>query len=83
MFDAKPIETSNLHVNNNSFKGPLIIGAFEKPAPLAMEIKAKLAMNIKLGSSYLGCSRVARPSWRCVCTSLAGEYGHNVLQRVG
>ena len=48
-----------------------------------MEIKEKLAMNIKLGSSYLGCSRVARPSWRCVCTSLAGEYGHNVLKRVG
>lgn len=39
--------------------------------------------TIEFGSSYLGCSRVARPSWKCVCTSLAGEYGHNELQRVG
>ena len=27
------IETSILHVNDNSFAGPLIIGTFEKQAP--------------------------------------------------
>ena len=27
------IETSVLHVNDNSFAGPLIIGTFEKRAP--------------------------------------------------
>ena len=30
MLDIKPTETSILHVNNNSFTGTLIIGAFEK-----------------------------------------------------
>ena len=30
---CKTIETSFLHVNNNSFTGLLIIGAFEKRAP--------------------------------------------------
>ena len=30
MLDIKPTETSILHVNNNSFTGPLITGAFEK-----------------------------------------------------
>ena len=33
MLDIKPTETSILHVNNNSFTGPLITGAFEKRAP--------------------------------------------------
>ena len=33
MLDAKLTETSTLHVNNNSFTGPLIIGTFEKQAP--------------------------------------------------
>ena len=33
MLDIKPTETSILHVNNNSFTGPLINGAFEKRAP--------------------------------------------------
>ena len=32
MLDIKPTETSILHVNNNSFTGPLITGAFEKRA---------------------------------------------------
>ena len=27
------METSILHVNNNSFKGPLIIGVFDERAP--------------------------------------------------
>ena len=30
---CKSIETSILHVNNNSFTGPLIIGTFKKQAP--------------------------------------------------
>ena len=33
MLDIKPTETSILHVDNNSFTGPLITGAFEKRAP--------------------------------------------------
>ena len=33
MLDIKPTETSILHVNNNSFTGPLITWAFEKRAP--------------------------------------------------
>ena len=33
MLDIKPTETSILHVNDNSFMGPLIIRAFEKRAP--------------------------------------------------
>ena len=39
MLDIKLTETSILHVNNNSFTGPLIIGAFEKrtPGPSALE----------------------------------------------
>ena len=33
MLDKKTIEISIFHVNNNSFRGPFIIGTFEKQAP--------------------------------------------------
>ena len=39
------IETSILHVNNNSFTGPLIIGTFEKSAPEEVELGGLLKPN--------------------------------------
>ena len=37
---GKTIETSDLHVNQNSFMGPLIIETFEKRAPgLKMDVE--------------------------------------------
>ena len=33
MLDIKPTETSILHVNNNSFTGPLITGGFRETGP--------------------------------------------------
>ena len=42
MLDIKPTETSILHVNNNSFTGPLIIGTFEKRAPGPKRLETEL-----------------------------------------
>jgi len=33
MLDAKLLKPDILHVNNNSFTGPLVIGTFKKRAP--------------------------------------------------
>ena len=38
MLAAKRFKPLQLHVNNNSFTGPLVIGAFEKRVPGAQEL---------------------------------------------
>ena len=63
MLDKKLTETSILHVNNNSFTGPLIIGAFEKRAPghlldfksSAALVNSQLVASCQLGFLVLLC----------------------------
>ena len=43
MLDIKPTETSILHVNNNSFTGPLFTGAFEERA---LGLKTGVCLNV-------------------------------------
>ena len=47
MLDAKTIETSILRVNNDSFKGSLIIGTFEKRAPGARFSKVPITFRAR------------------------------------
>ena len=54
---GKTIETSDLHVNQNSFTGPLIIETFEKRAP-------GLKMDVEIGI-FLIWNRVR--AWRTEC----------------
>ena len=56
---CKTIETSILHVNNNSFTGPLIIGAFEKRAPFLCPSRLRCSLVRSRETRFARPNRIA------------------------